>query len=64
MSLQALIALARTPLDYNDPEVQKRFAEARKRMDAYDKELEERVRQRYVTQEQLQRPVNWGAIYG
>lgn len=64
MSLSKLIELSKTPIDYNDPAVQQRFKEARERMAEFDKELEERVRRRYVTQEQLQRPVNWGTLYG
>lgn len=64
MSLAKLIELSQKPIDYNDPAIQKRFAEARARMAEFDKELEERVRRRYVTQEQLQRPVNWGTLYG
>lgn len=64
MSLAALIKLSQTQLDYNDPAVQARFAKARQNMRAFDEELEARVRARIPTQEQMQKVVNWGTLYG
>jgi hypothetical protein len=64
MSLAKLIALSKTTIDMNDPEVIARFKAIRKKMEEFDKEIEERVRQRIPTQEQLQKVVNWGTLYG
>lgn len=64
MSIAKLIALSKTPIDYSDPTVQQRFALARERMALYDKELEQRIRDKIPTQEQLRKVVNWGTLYG
>lgn len=64
MSIAKLIALSKAPIDYNDPAVQQRFALARTRMALYDKELEQRIRDKIPTQEQLRKVVNWGTLYG
>lgn len=64
MSIAKLIALSKTPLDYNDPAVQQRFAEMRERMEVFDKELEQRVRDRIPTQEQLNRVIDYGIRHG
>lgn len=64
MSIAKLIALSQTPIDYNDPGVKARFAEVRRRMEQYDKELEARVRAKIPTKEQLNKVVNWGTLHG
>ncbi len=64
MSIAKLIALSKAPIDYNDPVIQKRFADARKRMAEFDKEIEQRVRDRIPTQEQLNKVVDWGVRHG
>lgn len=64
MSIAKLIALSKAPIDYNDPVIQKRFAAVRTRMALYDKELEQRIRDKIPTQEQLRKVVNWGTLYG
>ena len=64
MSIAKLIALSKTPIDYNDPVIQKRFAGVRKRMAEFDKELEQRVRDRIPTREQLNKVVDWGVRHG
>lgn len=64
MSIAKLIALSKAPLDYNDPAVQKRFAAVRERLAEFDKELEQRVRNRIPTREQLNKVVDWGVRYG
>lgn len=64
MSLQALIQLSKDVLKPLTPEQEVRLAEARKRMREYDEELEQRVRNRIPTQEQLNKVVNWGSLYG
>lgn len=53
MSLARLIELSKQILDTNDPEVKKRLAAVRARMEAFDRECEERHRKRQVTSEQL-----------
>lgn len=64
MSLRALIGLSKKCLEPLTPEQEVRLVEARKRMEEFDKELEERVRNRIPTQEQLNKVVNWGSLYG
>lgn len=64
MSIAKLIALSKGIIDHNDPEVKARFAVVRQRMEQYDKELEARVRAKIPTQEQLNKVVNWGTLYG
>lgn len=64
MSLQALIQLSKDVLKPLTPDQEVRLAEARKRMREYDEELEQRVRNRIPTQEQLNKVVNWGSLYG
>lgn len=64
MSLRALIALSKNMLEPLTPEQEVRLAEARKRMEEFDREIEERVRNRIPTQEQLNKVVNWGTLYG
>lgn len=63
MSLQALIQLSKDVLKPLTPDQEVRLAEARKRMREYDEELEQRVRNRIPTQEQLNKVVNWGSLY-
>ncbi|MNC06624.1 hypothetical protein D3C87_1372020 [compost metagenome] len=64
MNLATLIALSKAPIDMNDPDVIARFAKARKRMAEFDKRIEEETRRRIPTQEQLNKVVNWGTLYG
>lgn len=64
MNLATLIALSKAPIDMNDPDVIARFAKARKRMEEFDKRIEEETRRRIPTQEQLNKVVNWGTLYG
>ena len=64
MSIAKLIALSKAPIDYSDPAIQKRFADVCKRMAEFDKELEQRIRDRIPTQEQLNKVVDWGTRYG
>ncbi len=64
MSIAKLMALSKVPIDYNDPVIQKKFADVRKRMAEFDKELEQRSRDRIPTQGQLNKVVDWGVRYG
>lgn len=65
MTLKALIDLANGNYPPVPPEeLEKRFAEARERLAKFDKECEERMRNRIPTQECLNRVIDWGARYG
>lgn len=64
MSLQKILELAKG-LDKPLTKEQKvRLKEASKRMEEYDKKIEEECRRRIPTQEQLNKVVNWGTLYG
>lgn len=58
MSIEQLIKISKMEVDYNDPAVQKRFAEARKRQNEYDREIEARVKARIPTREALNRVID------
>jgi hypothetical protein len=64
MSLATLIALSRNALEPLTDEQKERLKEARIRMEQFDKECEQRVRDKIPTQEQLNKVVNWGTLYG
>jgi hypothetical protein len=64
MSLAKLIALSRNALEPLTEEQKERLKEARIKMAAYDKQIEEEARRRIPTQEQLNKVVNWGTLYG
>lgn len=64
MSLQALLELSKKMLEPLTPEQEVRLAEARQRMQEYDKELEQRVRDRIPTREQLNRVIDYGIRHG
>lgn len=65
MSLKALIDLANGNYPPVPPEeLERRLAESRKRMAQFDKECEERMRNRIPTQESLNRVIDWGIRHG
>jgi hypothetical protein len=64
MSLASLIELSRKSLEPLTDEQKERLKEARIRMEQFDNECEQRVRDKIPTQEQLNKVVNWGTLYG
>lgn len=65
MTLKALIDLANGNYPSIPPEeLERRFAESRKRMDEFDKECEQRARDRIPTQELLNKAIDWGIRHG
>lgn len=64
MSIAKLIALSKGMLEPLTDEQKERFKEARIRMAEFDKKIEEECRRRIPTQEQLNKVVNWGTLYG
>ncbi|MCY1427455.1 hypothetical protein D9M71_433020 [compost metagenome] len=64
MSLAALLELSKKALEPLTADQKKRLKEARKRMAEHDKRIEEECRRRIPTQEQLDKVVNWGTLYG
>jgi uncharacterized membrane-anchored protein YhcB (DUF1043 family) len=54
MSLQALIALSRSPNKVSDDRnVSRRLEQARRQLEMYDREIETRIAAKAVTREQL-----------
>jgi hypothetical protein len=64
MSIATLIALSKKALEPLTKEQKERLKEARVRMAEFDKRIEEEARRRIPTQEQLNKVVNWGTLYG